>query len=72
MKANTYTHNQPSGATNWTVTHNLDKTAVICDVYININGDIEKVMPQQVHHTSNNSLTIVFPTAQTGYARVVG
>lgn len=72
MKATTYTHNQTSSATNWVVNHNLEKIAVICDVYIDINGETEKVMPQQVHHTSNNSLTVVFPSAQSGYARVVG
>lgn len=69
--ADEYNHIQSSGSDTWTVTHNLAADAVVCDVYALNNGITEKIIPLNVVHTSNNSLTITFSTSRTGRARVV-
>ena len=67
-----YDHTQGASDTTWTISHNLNTDAVAVDVFINNGGNVEKVLPLTVTATSNNTLTVTFSTAQTGYARVIG
>ena len=69
--ADEYNHIQSSGSATWTVSHNLNAPVVVCDVYALNNGVTEKILPLNIVHTSDNSLTITFSTARTGRARVV-
>ena len=58
-----YVHTQSSGATTWTVTHNLQKNPAV-----QIEGSDSKLASAEVTHNSNNQLTITFSSAQTGKA----
>jgi len=60
----THHHTQDVAATSWVITHNLNVTEPVVDVFI---GG-EKVIPQTVTATSALICTITFPTAQTGEA----
>ena len=59
----TYTHNQNSGATTWSVAHNLGKRPSVTVV------DVNNVQGYGiVTHTDANNLTITFPGSTTGKA----
>ena len=59
----TYTHNQNSGATTWSVVHNLGKRPAVTVV------DVNNVQGYGiVTHTDANNLTIAFPGSTTGKA----
>lgn len=55
----------------WVITHNLGMKPVV-DVMSEINGEMHKMFPAQVIHTSDNVLTIKFTSPRTGKARLVG
>jgi len=63
----THQHTQAVAATSWVITHNLNTTEPIIDVWIS--G--EKVIPQTVTATSALVCTVSFPTAQPGKATLV-
>jgi len=51
----------------WVVTHNLDTPNAIVQVYDN---DNYQLIPQTVRLTDDNTVTITFPTQESGYAVV--
>ena len=51
----------------WVVTHNLDTPNAIVQVYDNNNYQL---IPQTVRLTDDNTVTITFPTQESGYAVV--
>ena len=67
-KIDLHEHDQSSTATTWTITHNLNVTAPILQVY-----DTAGVMliPDSVVPTSNNVMEVTFNTAQAGTAIVL-
>jgi len=69
MASYNFTQVSPSSA--WTVTHNLNRPQVACDVFVDVGGDLTKVMPVSVAHSSDNALTVTFSEAQTGVVRVL-
>ncbi len=66
-----YNHTQSTAATTWTINHNLNSSVVAVDVMINNGPNLEKILPADVQHTNNNTLTVIFSAAQTGKARIV-
>lgn len=66
-----YNHNQSSGSATWTITHNLGSDTVAVDVMVDNGGDLEKILPADVKHTNDNTLTVEFSSSQTGKARIV-
>ena len=67
-----YNHTQVTPTVTWSVYHQLNKPSVICDVFVNTTNGLVKILPNNVVHTDNNTLTIYFTTAYSGAARVVG
>lgn len=68
----TYDHNQASGSSSWVINHDFDTDSVAIDVFVDNGGDLEKILPADVVASSDNTLTITFSSAQTGWARVIG
>jgi len=67
---NGYVHTQSGASASWTVTHSLGTVDVI--VQITDGGSPEKVIvPEEIELTNTNTVTITFPSSQTGKARVI-
>lgn len=67
-----YNHYQPENSAIWTITHNLNTNFIAIDTMKLIgNGVYEKVLPDQVELTTENSVTVYFLTPVTGRARIV-
>ena len=65
-----YTHEQSTPATTWTIVHNLGTSAPSYHVYIDRNGSQQQVLPNKAEPTDANTLTLTFTTAVSGTARV--
>lgn len=65
-----YNHIQSSSSASWTISHNFGTDSVVCDVYIDYDGSLEKALPD-TFIPSSNSLTVTFTSAKTGRARVM-
>ena len=66
-----YNHTQGSLSSSWVITHNLGQDTVVNDVFVNVSGDLTKILPLSVEHTDDNTLTITFSSSQQGYARII-
>jgi len=66
-----FNHSQTVAASSWAISHNLNSDTVAVDVMIDNGGNLEKILPANVEHTDNNTLTVTFSSAQTGKARIV-
>lgn len=64
-------HTQSVASNTWTISHGLNKQSVLIDVMIDDGGTITKILPQSVEHTDNNTITVRFSSAYTGFARIV-
>jgi len=62
-----YTHNQDVAASTWTINHNLGSKPMV-DVLLSINGQLQKVYPLSVTHSSDNTTVITWTAARTGKA----
>lgn len=67
--SSTYVHDQESASASWTVTHNLNTTTPIVQVFDPT--DMSQVIPETVEPSSVNALTLTFGTAVAGRAVVV-
>ena len=67
-----YNHIQTIPSSTWTIGHNLDVVDTINDVMVDTGAGLEKVLPNDVVHTNDNTLTITFTGNKTGRARIVG
>ena len=67
-KIDLHEHDQSSTATTWTITHNLNVTAPILQIY-DTSGKM--LIPDSVVPTSNNVMEVTFNTAQAGTAVVL-
>lgn len=72
MAIHTYVHEHPVPDYTWTITHNLNTTAVNIDVIILNNGVYEKILPNNIETQDNNTIVITFTTPCAGNARIVG
>lgn len=63
-----FVHIQDAAATTWTVTHNLNTTTPIVQVY---DENYKMIIPDGVEPTSNNECTVTLGTAITGRAVVM-
>lgn len=61
---NTYVHEQTTPSATWTITHNLDTTAPLVQIYYN--GSL--IIPDEVTSISNNACTVTFGAAIAGRA----
>lgn len=67
-----YDHDQTVASASWTVQHNLNTLDTVNDIFINDNGNLSKMIPQNVIATDLNSITVDFTSVQTGVVRVIG
>lgn len=67
-KIDTYVHTEAVAASSWTVTHNLNTTIPLLQVY---NAAGEMLIPDSVTPLSNNEMTITFSAAMDGTAIVL-
>lgn len=67
-KAISYRHEQGSGSTSWTVTHNLGFQYCKVEVII----DDESVIPDSIVFDNTNQLTVNFSESKTGIVIVGG
>ena len=56
-----------TNSSTWVVNHNLDTPNAISQVY---DVDGYQIIPASLRHTNNNTITITFSSAQSGYAVV--
>ena len=63
-----FTHVQSSSSASWTITHNLNATSPLVQVY---DASYKMIIPDEVEVVSNNAVTITFGTAITGRAVVM-
>ena len=63
-------HTQSVASDTWVITHNLGTMAPIIDVYVEHNGQQEKILPFAVRAISNTTAHVVFSSARTGKAMV--
>ena len=56
-----------TNSSTWVVNHNLDTPNAIAQVY---DTDGYQIIPASLRHTNNNTITITFSSAQSGYAVV--
>jgi hypothetical protein len=61
---------QSTPASIWNITHGVGYP--IIDVYVEINGKLEKMMPQKVEHISSSQSKIYFSAPTAGIAKLVG
>ena len=61
---------QSDTAAVWTIEHNLGGMPAI-DVTVNVNGQVQKILPLKVEATDDNTLAVHFSSPQTGTARLV-
>ena len=67
-KIDTYVHTEAVAATTWTVTHDLNTTIPLLQVY---NAAGEMLIPDSVTPLNNNEMTVTFSTAIAGTAVVL-
>ena len=67
-KIDTYVHTEAVAATTWTITHNLNTTIPLLQIY---NAAGEMLIPDSVTPTSNNIMEVTFNTAIAGTAIVL-
>jgi hypothetical protein len=65
---NSYTHDQTTASSSWTVVHNLNAGNPLVQVYDNTGN---MLIPNSVVPINNNSLTITFGTSITGRAVIM-
>lgn len=65
-----YRHNQDTPALTWTITHG-QKTYPAVDVYIDVDGTVQKILPNSVTYVDENTVSVSFSQARAGFATVV-
>ena len=68
--ANTFTHEQTTGASTWVVNHNLGVKAPIVDIWLDVEGETLKVIPDRVEYVNINTCNVYFTNNQIGTAIV--
>lgn len=63
-----YVHNQSSAATTWTITHNLNTSFVLVQVF---DGNNTVVIPDVITISDTSTITISFTVAQAGVAVIL-
>ena len=74
QKQTFYTHTQSTAAVTWSIAHNLNTSAPIVDVYIEVttegNTTTEKAFPKDIRAIDANNAEVEFTTAKKGFARL--
>jgi hypothetical protein len=70
MAIQSYIHEQTTPSSTWDVMHSLGSPFVNIDVMININGNLETILPQSIKSVTDNQIQVTFSSPYTGKARV--
>jgi 3-oxoacyl-ACP reductase-like protein len=62
-------HIQDTAAATWVIVHNLGIYPAI-DVFVDYDGETQKIIPDSVEYTDSNTCTVTFSSAYTGIAMV--
>jgi hypothetical protein len=65
-----YTVLTENASDTWTIVHNLHGYPIV-DVYVDYFGTPTKILPASVTYTDQNTVTLTFSSARSGYATVV-
>jgi hypothetical protein len=64
-----YKHIQSSASTTWTIEHNLNTIDILFNIYVDIGENVYKpIIPNDFSFTDNNTITLTFSIACSGYA----
>lgn len=64
-----YRHVQESAAATWTIPHGLLSYPIV-DVYVDYEGQVQKILPSAVTYTDANTVTVTFSEPKAGFATV--
>jgi len=67
----TYNFTQAVAAATWVINHNMDAAGIVMDIMIDNAGTLEKALPSSSVETDANTITVTFPSAQAGFARLI-
>lgn len=70
MSNKSHTHFQTTSSAEWLISHNLNRK-VICDVYVDENSTLVKIIPSTVEYVSENQIKVIFTNPRTGRVKVV-
>lgn len=62
---------QGSSSTTWTIPHNLDTDRVAIDTIVLNGSDYETIAPDTIEITDPNTVTVIWSSAQQGFARII-
>ena len=68
--ADVFTHTQAVPASVWSITHNLQNYPIV-DVYVDVGGTIEKIIPMSVTYVTANACEVEFSAPVAGFATIV-
>lgn len=69
LATSTYKHTQASANTTWIISHNLNSTDILFEIYIDTGGSVYKpILPSDFSFTDTNTITLTFSSVQSGYA----
>lgn len=66
-----YEHQQTTPALTWVIEHRLYTRAPIIDAFIEINGKVQKVLPQAVRIVSDTVCELTWSVPRAGKAGVI-
>jgi len=65
-----YSHVQSTAASTWTITHNLGKSTMAVDTFIDVGNGLETVIPHNISFPDANTVVIEWTSARSGTARL--
>lgn len=65
-----HNHDQDTPAQSWAITHNLNTLAPVVDVWTEIDGTKQKIIPFAVKAVDAMSCTVEFTSSRTGTAAI--
>lgn len=65
-----YTHTQSTPSLSWTVNHNLNTPAPVCDVFVDLDGVLTKILPKNISVSNNNTLVVSWSSPRSGIVAV--
>lgn len=66
-----YNYTQSTPSSTWGIVHNLNLECPVVDVFVNVDGTLEKIIPESVQVSDVNTVTITFTTDYAGVACIV-
>lgn len=66
-----FEHTQVTPAHTWIINHKLNTESPVVDVYIEVDGTKQKILPLKVEIVNPNTCQVKFSTNRSGTARVM-